>query len=286
MVFLIMRPPCRGLHQLSWPAAQAAARTPGSTVVVPWGSMEQHGPHLPVGTDALLAERLLAQVMAALPAERPIWSLPLQSLGFAPEHSGFALSFSLTAEAMLAQVETLAAPLAAAGFQRLVLFNAHGGQISLLDAAARQVHHRYPGLGILAWFLWDMEGVLELIPEPERSEGLHAGLAETSLMLHLAPELVSLKAMAVEQPPSPPHGLSLEQQRPTAWLTTALSRSGVVGDPSGANQGLGAKLNGRLVKGWTSVFQALLQSDWPPRPGAARFLPQSSVEYGENRFTA
>lgn len=279
-----MGPPCRGLHQLSRPAAQAAARTPGSTVVVPWGSLEQHGPHLPIGTDALFAEEMLAQVLAALPAERPIWRLPLQSIGFAPEHSGFALSFSLTAEALLAQVEALAAPLAAAGFQRLVLFNAHGGQISILDAAARQVHRRHPGLGILAWFLWDMEGVMDLIPEPERREGLHAGLAETSLMLHLAPDRVCLQAMAADHPPSPPTGLSLEQQRPAAWLTSALSRSGVVGDPTGASQTLGATLNGRLVEGWTAVFETLLQSDWPPRSTETRFLPQSPVECVDNCF--
>ena len=260
-----MLPPRRGLHQLSGPAAQAAARKAGSTVVVPWGSLEQHGPHLPVGTDALFAEHVLDQVVAALPAQLPIWCLPVQSLGFAPEHSGLALSFSLTAETLLAQVKTLADPLAAAGFQRLVLFNAHGGQISLLDAAAREVHRHHPDLGIMAWFLWDMEGVMEVIPEPERSQGLHAGLAETSLMLHLAPELVDLPLMVANNPPAPPPGLSLEQQRPTAWLTAALGSSGVIGDPSGASGALGAELNRRLVKGWTAVFQSLLHSNWPPR---------------------
>lgn len=255
----------RGLHHLGWPEAKRAAARDGSTVVVPWGSLEQHGPHLPLGTDGLFAEQVLHQVLQALPHQLPIWSLPLQSLGFAPEHRGFGMSFTQPAEAMLAQVEAIAEPLAREGFQRLVLFNGHGGQISLLDVAARQVHERHPHLGVHAWFLWDVDGVMDLVPEPERSEGLHAGLAETSLMLHLAPNLVQLEQAVAEPPPSPPAGLSLEGRCPSAWSTKSLSRSGTVGNPLGATAGLGAALNQRLVQGWTTAFTTLLGSSWPPR---------------------
>jgi len=255
----------RGLHHLSWPEAKRAAARDSSTVVVPWGSLEQHGPHLPLGTDGLFAEQVLRQVLQALPSRLPIWSLPLQSLGFAPEHKGFGISFTQPAEALLAQVEAIAEPLAQAGFQRLVLFNGHGGQISLLDVAARQVHGRHPQLGLHAWFLWDVEGVMDLIPDPERSEGLHAGLAETSLMLHMAPELVQLEHAVAEPPPAPPAGLTLEGRCPSAWTTGALSRSGTVGTPHGATASLGAALHQKLVQGWTATFTALLHSSWPPR---------------------
>ena len=260
-------PAPRRLEQLSWPQLQAAAQRPGSTVVWPLGAFEQHGPHLPLGTDALFADRLLDAVLADLPAELPIWRLPLQSLGFSPEHGSFAGTLSLPAEILLQLVETVGRQLAAAGFTRLVLFNGHGGQIALLQVAARQLRAAVPELAVLPCFLWSgPAGVAELLPEPERSQGLHAGLAETSLMLQLAPEQVG-----PERPVDgllatpPPAGWSLEGAVPCAWLTGDLSRSGVVGDARGASAELGAQLHGHLVRGWRQLLEDLLRSDWPPR---------------------
>jgi creatinine amidohydrolase len=106
--------------------------------------------------------------------------------------------------------------------------------------------------------------VADLIAEPERSTGLHAGLAETSLMLHLAPELVgSLPAADGQRGPQPPPGWSLEGAAPTAWLSHDLSDSGVIGDPSGATAALGEQLAQRLVDGWCALLTTLIASDWP-----------------------
>jgi len=255
----------RCLSELSSPAVAAAAARAGSTVVWPWGAHEQHGPHLPLGTDALFADRLLDRVLDQLPADLPLWRLPLQSLGFSPEHQGFAGTLSLPAELLIAQVVALGNQLAALGFKRLVLFNAHGGQIALLQVAARQLRAQSPQLAVMPCFVWSgPEGVADLIAEPERSNGLHAGLAETSLMLHLAPALVG------ELPPAdgqrgapPPQGWSLEGAVPTAWLAAELSDSGVIGDPAGASAELGEQLAERLVLGWRDLFQRLLGSNWP-----------------------
>jgi len=240
---------------------------PGSTVIWPFGAIEQHGPHLPLGTDALFAERLLERVLLQLPAEAPIWRMPLHCLGFSPEHLGFPGSLSLPAELLIGLVVAVGRQLAEAGFQRLVLFNAHGGQIALLQVAARQLRVEAPSMAVLPCFVWSgPAGLAELIPEPERSHGLHAGLAETSLMLHLAPELVG------ELPPPdgqlggvPPPGWSLEGAAPTAWLTRDLSATGVIGDPSAATPVLGDALAERLVHGWTALLQGLLASPWPQR---------------------
>ena len=233
----------------------------------PFGAFEQHGPHLPLGTDGLFADRLIDAVLAELPADLPIWRLPLQTLGFSPEHGSFAGTLSLPAEALLQLVETVGRQLAASGFRRLVLFNGHGGQIALLQVAARQLRAVAPELAVLPCFLWSgPPGLLELLPEPERSQGLHAGLAETSLMLQLAPEQVG-----PERPVDgllatpPPAGWSLEGAVPCAWLTGDLSRSGVVGDARGASAELGAQLQQRLVSGWRQLLEDLLRSDWPPR---------------------
>ena len=258
----------RRLEELSWPQLQQAAAQPGSTVVWPFGAFEQHGPQLPLGTDALFADRLLDQVLGQLPASLPIWRLPPQSLGFSPEHQSFPGTLSLPAELLISQIGCIGSQLADAGFQRLVLFNAHGGQIALLQVAARQLRASRPAMAVLPCFLWSgPQGLGELVPEPERSQGLHAGLAETSLMLQLAPELVGperpVDGLLAEPPPA---GWSLEGAVPEAWLTADLSSCGVVGDSRGANQALGAALEQRLVEGWCALFQALLESSWPPGP--------------------
>lgn len=259
----------RRLAALSWPQLQAAASQAGSTVVWPWGAFEQHGPQLPMATDALFAERVMTAVLDRLPAQLPIWSLPPQTIGFSPEHLGFPGTLSLPAELLIQQLVTVGQQLAASGFGRLVLFNGHGGQIALLQTAARQLRSRAPQLAVLPCFLWSgPSGIAELIPEPERSVGLHAGLAETSLMLHLAPEQVGAErprdGQLTDQPPT---GWSLEGDLPCAWLTGDLSCSGVVGDAAGASSALGEELFKRLVNGWCARFEALLASDWPPGTG-------------------
>jgi creatinine amidohydrolase len=255
----------RSLTELSTIAVAVAAQRSGSTVIWPWGAVEQHGPHLPLGTDALFADRLLDRVLDRLPPGLPIWRLPLQSLGFSPEHQGFAGTLSLPAELLIAQVVAVGSQLAAAGFARLVLFNAHGGQIALLQTAARQLRVRAPQMAVLPCFIWSgPPGLADLIPEPERSTGLHAGLAETSLMLHLAPELVGeLPAADGHCGPPPPPGWSLEGAAPTAWLTSDLSDTGVIGDPGGSTADLGQQLAQRLVDGWCGLLTTLLAGDWP-----------------------
>lgn len=253
------------LSQLSSPAAAAAAAQRGSTVVWPWGAMEQHGPHLPLCTDALFADRLLDRVLQQLQPGLPIWRLPLQSLGFSPEHQSFSGTLSLPAELLIAQVVAVGRQLAAMGFARLVLFNAHGGQIALLQVAARQLRAAAPQMAVLPCFLWSgPQGVAELIPKPERQEGLHAALAETSLMQHLAPELVGpLPPADGRHAGDAPSGWSLEGAVPCAWLTADLSDSGVIGNPEGAAPELGEQLAERLVSGWCDLFERLLASDWP-----------------------
>ena len=86
----------RRLDRLSWPEAEKALQQSRSTVVWPMGAFEQHGPHLPLATDTLFSERILSSVLSELALNAPIWSLPSQSIGFSPEHSGFPGTLSLS----------------------------------------------------------------------------------------------------------------------------------------------------------------------------------------------
>jgi len=263
---------------LVWPEAKQALTRDGSTLVWPFGACEQHGPHLPLATDALFAERILAAVLDRLPVELPIWALPVQSIGFSPEHQGFPGTLSLSAELLIRLVEEVGHQLADGGLKRLVLFNAHGGQIGLLQAAARSLRARSPSLAVLPCFLWSgVDGVETLIPERELQTGLHAGQAETSLMLALDPGLVGSERPvdgehldpAVRA--TPPTGWSLEGDAPWAWLTRDLSASGTIGDSRGASKELGQALEQALIQHWCDRFLSLLGSDWPPSSPVVRW---------------
>ncbi len=260
----------RCFDQLAWPEADQAAKQPGATLVWPLGACEQHGPQLPLATDALFADRILNSVFEHLEAALPIWRLPVQSIGFSPEHQPFPGTLSLSAELMLQLVDQVGGQLASMGVKRLVLFNAHGGQIGLLQVAARQLRLRCPSMAVLPCFIWSgVDGLQSLLPPAELAHGLHAGQAETSLMLHLAPELVgpSRPVDGAHGPGSihaPPDGWSLEGAAPCAWLTSDLSETGVIGDARLASIELGSQLEQALISHWTQRFKSLLCSDWPP----------------------
>ncbi len=262
----------RNLAFFNWPDASKAALKEGSTIVWPFGACEQHGPHLPLITDTLFAESVLFEVLERLPKDLPIWSLPSQSIGFSPEHLGFPGTLSLPGTLMMEIVGEIGKQLANMGFQRLVLFNAHGGQIGLLQAIARELRIQCPSISVLPCFLWSgVDELRDLIPNKEVEQGLHAALAETSLMLSFDPDLVGDSRpfdgdsknygnsnMEV------PSGWSLEGAAPCAWLTNELSQSGVIGDSRGANSQLGDSLRRVLVEHWEELFLNLMKSKWPP----------------------
>ncbi len=255
----------------SWPKAAEAAKRDGATLIWPFGACEQHGPHLPLATDNLFAERILVAVLDRMPEHFPIWKLPSQLFGFSPEHASFPGTISLSAEFLLQLVLEVGRQISSMGFRRLVLFNAHGGQIGLLQAAARELRLQCPSMAVLPCFLWSGVSSLEnLIPLEERLNDLHAGLAETSLMLSIFPELVGMQKisdgdhLSPDSPATPPLGWSLEGASPYAWLTKDLSDSGVIGDARQANKTLGKALEEALVEHWVELLTTLMLSKWPP----------------------
>lgn len=260
----------RRFDQLQWPQAKEAAQRPGATLVWPLGALEQHGPHLPLATDALFADQILDEVLARLEPGLPIWRLPIQAVGFSPEHLDFPGTLSLPPDVLIKTIASLGSQIADQGFRRLVLFNAHGGQIALLQVAARQLRFLRPRLAVLPCFLWSgVDGLETWIPSEELTTGLHAGMAETSLMLHLHPKTVGPERPhdGIHQgsvPATPPEGWSLERAAPTAWITSDLSSSGVIGDSREASASCGAALHARLVDHWVQLFNNLMASDWPP----------------------
>jgi creatinine amidohydrolase len=172
-----------------------ASLDPASTVaVLPLGATEQHGPHLALAVDQVLVDGIVAEALPQLAPELPVLVLPTQSVGYSPEHAGFAGTLTLSASTVIASWVELGECVAAAGVKKLLLFNSHGGQASLLDIVARELRGRC-GLIVYGCSWWNLplgDSVTGLFPAEEHRFGVHAGEIETSLMLALAPGQVAM----------------------------------------------------------------------------------------------
>lgn len=237
------------------------ARRPVAALML--GAIEQHGPHLPLATDGLIGDGLLAAAAARLPEDFPLIALPSLSLGASDEHAGFAGTLSLPAEQMMRQIVAVGEGLARAGLQRLVLVNAHGGNIGWMNDAALELRRKQRLLVVKASYM-QFQAPAQLAGSDELGDGLHGGLAETAMMLHLAPRLVRMdraRNFVARHPhdgPLPPEG-----EAPWAWLAEDLNPAGVVGNAAAATAELGEKLVAHYAGRLADVITACRDKDWP-----------------------
>ena len=168
---------------------------PARTVaLLPLGATEQHGPHLPLDVDRAIVDGIVARALPQLPQNVPVVVLPTQAVGYSPEHAAFDGTLTLPCDAVLASWIALGEGVVRAGLRKLLLFNAHGGQVSLMDIAARELR----GKGLITYHCswWNLplgDAVTGLFPPAEHRFGVHGGDIETSLMLALRPEAVDMK---------------------------------------------------------------------------------------------
>ena len=170
----------------------AALEAASTVAVLPLGATEQHGPHLPLAVDQCLVDGIVARALPKLSAEASVLVLPTQQVGYSPEHAQFAGTLTLPIDTVIATWIALGACVAAAGVRKLLLFNAHGGQVSVMDVVARELRMRH-GLIVYSCSWWNLplgDAVNGLFPPDEHRFGVHGGDIETSLMLALAPERV------------------------------------------------------------------------------------------------
>jgi creatinine amidohydrolase len=168
-----------------------AART---LAVLPVAATEQHGPHLPLSVDTDLLEGLIAHTLPLLAAELPVLLLPTQAVGRSIEHEAFAGTLTLESDALIQSWLQIGAGVAGAGVKKLLLLNAHGGNVSTLDIVGRELRARH-GLTVLMAHSFSLklpESVQALFPPEEHRFGTHGGDIETSLMLALHPERVDM----------------------------------------------------------------------------------------------
>lgn len=212
-------------------------------ILLPIASIEQHGPHLPVYTDSLIAMEVLNAVLDLLDPEFPLYYLPLLSYGRSLEHLGFQGTISLSSETLLSVLMEIAASISDMGFRRLVIFNSHGGNSELIDVAMRDIRSKRD-LYLFGMHIFLRIGVpKEGLSDTERVYGIHAGDIETSILLHSCPDFVKMEYA----PDGTPKGL-LEGEAPPfsdplnyAWLTRDIAPSGVLGNAKTADPRRGAQ---------------------------------------------
>jgi len=238
-----MTAPPRNWTEIHWPQIADPARW---IAVLPLAATEQHGPHLPLGTDVMIAEAYLARVRESLPAEIPATFLPLQPVGLSTEHLAFPGSLSLTTETALRQWTEIGDSVARAGVRKLVMVTSHGGNSAAMSLVAQELRARHGMLAVTTG--WARFGAPEgMFAAEELRHGIHGGAVETSIMLASHPDQVRgdriadfrAASIAMEQDY---RWLSAHRPAPFAWQTEDLHPSGAVGDATQASAAKGRQL--------------------------------------------
>ena len=220
--------------------------------LLPVAAIEQHGPHLPLYTDACLNEGIVARMLELLPESRTVLVLPTLPIGHSIEHSGFAGTLTLSAETLIALWTEVGASVARTGIRKLILFNTHGGQGQIVDIVASRLRDRFRMLVVRANA--SRLGVPpDLFPEEELTFGIHGGAVETSMMLHLRADLVRTEFVA--RFPSLAEDMAadcevLRSDKPVgfAWAAQDLNPEGAVGDAEDADAERGALLTDHMAR--------------------------------------
>ena len=221
------------LARARWPEVAAGPRR---LLVVPLGSLEQHGPHLPLDTDT----RIAAAVAAAACASRPgVGLAPPVAVGASGEHADFPGTLSIGTAALTTLLVELGRH-ASLHWPAMLLVNGHGGNTPAITAAAERL--RGEGRGCHVWHAGVPGG------------DAHAGRTETSLMLALAPDDVLLAAAA----PGETRPVNVIMPALRARGVRAVSPNGVLGDPAGASAAEGERLLGALAAGLSQTLDKLL----------------------------
>ncbi|MDM0075073.1 creatininase family protein [Variovorax sp. J2P1-59] len=157
--------------------------------VLPVGATEQHGPHLPMSTDTATIDGMVRATIPYLPDDLPVLFLPTVAYGKSNEHSRYPGTLTVSASTLIALWKDIGACVAKAGVRKLVLYNSHGGQMSVMDIVARDLREAHDMMVVAAnWYTLGLpEG---LFTAHEGKHGVHAGDLESSVMLHLTPDHV------------------------------------------------------------------------------------------------
>jgi creatinine amidohydrolase len=216
-----------------------------TVALLPVAAVEQHGPHLPLATDALINEALVRAALERAPAGATLLVLPAQTIGLSPEHTSFAGTLSIRDTTLLDAWTDVGRSVARAGVRKLVVLNTHGGQKALVDLLAVRLRSEL-GLLVVRATYFAFGSLPGLFDPAEVVHDIHGGEVETSLLLHLRPDLVRTAALADFK--GLPHELAarnklLGAEKPVGigWRAEDLNAAGACGNAAKADGRRGAQ---------------------------------------------
>jgi creatinine amidohydrolase len=237
--------PPRDWSDIHWPDLEGGAAA-GWIAVLPLAATEQHGPHLPVGTDVMIAQAYLARVCELLSDAIPATFLPIQPVGISTEHIGYPGTLTLPTEVALKSWMELGVSVARAGIKKLVMVTSHGGNSAAMTLVAQDLRAKCGLLAVTTG--WSRFGAPQgLFSAEELRHGIHGGAVETSIMLARYDQHVRRAEIADFRPTSIAMEkdflrLSADRPAPLAWQAQDLHPSGAVGDATQASAAKGELL--------------------------------------------
>jgi creatinine amidohydrolase len=227
--------------------------------VLPLGAYEQHGPHLPFETDALIAGGIVSRLKVALPANLPVTFLAVEPVGYSIEHMDVVGTRTLAFDEAVRRWLGIAEKMNNLGIRKFVMLNAHGGNSPLMTIVATEARVRFDMLAVAT--SWTRFGVPDgLISPDDKAIDIHGGDIETSVMLALHPEKVDM-SKAANFPSRQSEFIKgfkhLRAYGPHAfgWKMSDLSAQGVAGNAGVATAEKGERLISHSVKGLVELLE-------------------------------
>jgi len=249
--------PPRDWTDIRWPEMAGSDRARW-IAVLPLAATEQHGPHLPLETDVLIAQAYLAQVRELLSNTAPVTFLPLERIGISSEHIDFPGTQTLSPETALKNWMAIGESVARAGLRKLVMVTSHGGNSAAMSIVAQELRAHQKMLVVTT--SWGRLSASEtLFSADEVEHGVHGGAVETSIMLARYGAQVKREAIADFRPSTVDmkkefRWLSARRPAPFAWQTQDLHPSGAVGDATLASPDKGERLLDRGAKAFCELL--------------------------------
>jgi len=256
--------PPRHWSDIHWPDIPGAGPA-GWIAVLPLAATEQHGPHLPTGTDVMIAEAYLARVHELLATDIPATFLPLQPVGISTEHIDYPGTLTLPTEIALKAWMALGESVARAGIRKLVMVTSHGGNSAAMSLVAQDLRAQHGLLAVTT--AWSRFGAPEgLFPADELRHGIHGGAVETSIMLarykqHVrGEELADFRSRNIAMEKDY-RWLAAQRPAPFAWQAQDLHPSGAVGNAMLASAEKGEQLIEHGARAFCELLTDIHQFD-------------------------
>ena len=255
-------------EEFTWPEIREAVAA-NRVAVLPVGTTEQHGPHLPLATDVLTAAGMSRLAVERVPDEAVL--LPPVWYSFNEHHMDFPGTIAVAGETIIRYVTDVGASLARHGFQKILIVNGHGSNVPFLAIAARNITNTTPAIAAMAsWWSLIPKTLFEELRESEWPGGMaHGCELETSVLLHLNPDLVQMDKAEKDIHFQRTEFFYWDLQNPSPILFqewfSRYSHTGTVGDPTKAKAEKGRRFVEAVVDRMVALIQEFRAREITPR---------------------